>query len=141
MFKTHEKSRFEAMNSDTIRNTERIIIQIGEKKLHSNPSGLAVFLCETVAKEDYERETVEGQLEAALEELNNQKAKATAMEELLEQSKDKAKQVADRLYRSNAENKKLFEALQECERIFGELPKEIKELLEGGLDNVYNGAV
>lgn len=141
MFKTHEKSRFEAMDSETLRSTKRIVVQIGENKLHSNSSGLAVFLCETVDPADYERETIEDQLEAALEELDNQKAKAAALEEWLEQSKDNTKRVTDQLNRSNAENKKLFEALQECERIFGDLPKEIKELLEGGLDNVYNGTV
>lgn len=137
MFKTHEKSRFEALSSEAVRNSERIIVQIGENKLHSNPAGLAVFLCETVAIEDYYHETIEGQLE----ELDNQQVKADALEELLEQSKDNTKRIADRLDRVNAENKKLFEALQECEHIFGELPKEIKELMEGGLDIVYNRTV
>lgn len=141
MYKSHEKSRFEALSTRQLREAKRIVIQIVEHKMHDNGDGLAVFLCETVDPAEYERETVEGKLEVALEKLENQTAKADAMEGLLERAKDSQKEIAERLKRQIEENKKLLDALTECERIFGTLPPEIKELMEGDLEHVYNGAV
>lgn len=141
MFKTHEKSRFEVLNGKNVRDSKRIVIQICEEHLYTNQEGMAVFLCETVDPTEYNSETIEDQLKAALDELDNQRAKAEEMEKLLEYAEGSEKQFADRLNRYKAENTKMFEALKECERIFGELTKEIKQLLEGRLDNVYNGTI
>ena len=59
MLKTHEKSRFEVLNGTNVRDTKRIVVQIGEEKLYTNPAGMACFLCETVDPEDYNRATAQ----------------------------------------------------------------------------------
>lgn len=60
MLKTHEKSRFEVLNERNVRDTSRIVVQIGDEKTYTNSCGTVYFLCETVAPEDYDRTTAEG---------------------------------------------------------------------------------
>lgn len=99
MLKTHEKSRFEVLSGTNVRDTKRIVVQIGEEKLYTNPAGMACFLCETVDPEDYNRTTAEGraaeaekslqeEIEAHKIETEEAQAKIDALEELLEKARD-----------------------------------------------------
>lgn len=151
MLKTHEKSRFEVLNGEHIRDTKRIVVQIGEEKLYTNPAGMACFLCETVNPEDYNRTTAEGraaeaekslqeEIEAHKIEMEEAEAKIEALEELLEQARDAGGNYRRKLDEAAQENAELRKALIECRRIFGELPPEIERLLnneEGEKDNGY----
>lgn len=152
MFKTHEKSQFEILSGNTIEKPGRIIVQIGEDKLYTNSHGMAVFLCETVEPEEFNRTTLEGRLEDLQSEYNSEceahaieteeaMAKIDAMEELLAQERDSKREINASMDRVIEDNKALYNALQECRRIFGNLPQEIEKLLEGELDNVYTGTV
>lgn len=151
MLKTHEKSRFEVLNGEHVRDTKRIVVQIGEEKLYTNPAGMACFLCETVDPEDYNRTTAEGraaeaekslqeEIEAHKIEMEEAEAKIEALEELLEQARDAGGNYRRKLNEVAQENAELRKALIECRRIFGELPPEIERLLnneEGEKDNGY----
>ena len=151
MLKTHEKSRFEVLNGEHVRDTKRIVVQIGEEKLYTNPAGMACFLCETVDPEDYNRATAEGraaeaekslqeEIEAHKIEMEEAEAKIEALEELLEQARDAGGNYRRKLDEAAQENAELRKALIECRRIFGELPPEIERLLnneEGEKDNGY----
>lgn len=151
MLKTHEKSRFEVLNGTNVRDTKRIVVQIGEEKLYTNPTGMACFLCETVDPEDYNRTTAEGraaeaekslqeEIEAHKIETEEAQAKIDALEELLEKARDTRERMKNAAAAVREENKTLYKALVECRRIFGELPPEIERLLnneEGEKDNGY----
>lgn len=143
MLKTHEKSRFEVLNGTDVRNTKRIVVQIGEEKLYTNTAGMACFLCETVDPEDYDRTTAEGRTAEAekrlQEEIEDRKiemeeaeAKIAALEELLAETKDAREGMRKARERTLNENKDLYSAIVECRRIFGELPKEIEDLIAKG---------
>lgn len=145
MLKTHEKSRFEVLNGNDVRDTKRIVVQIGEEKLYTNPVGMACFLCETVDPEDYNRTTAEGraaeaekslreEIEAHKIEMEEAEAKIAALEELLEEAKDAREEMRKGAAEVQKENGALYEALVECRRIFGELPKEIEDLIAKGED-------
>lgn len=143
MLKTHEKSRFEVLNGTNVRNTKRIVVQIGEEKLYTNPAGMACFLCETVDPEDYNRTTAEGraaeaekslqeEIEAHKIETEEAQAKIDALEELLEEARDAREGMKNAAAAVREENKTLYKALVECRRIFGELPPEIETLIAKG---------
>lgn len=143
MFKTHEKSRFEVMNGTQIENAKRIVIQIAEEKLYTNGRGMACFLCETVAMEEYDRITAEGRAAAAEKELADEieahkiemeeaQAKIDALEELLAEAKDAREGMRNAAAAVREENQTLYKALVECRRIFGELPPEIETLIAKG---------
>lgn len=143
MLKTHEKSRFEVLNGTNVRDTKRIVVQIGEEKLYTNPAGMACFLCETVDPEDYNRTTVEGraaeaekslqeEIEAHKIETEEAQAKIDALEELLEEARDAREGMKNAAAAVREENKTLYKALVECRRIFGELPPEIETLIAKG---------
>ena len=155
MLKTHEKSRFEVLNGTNVRDTKRIVVQIGEEKLYTNPAGMACFLCETVDPEDYNRATAEGraaeaekslqeEIEARKIEMEEAEAKIAALEELLAEAKDAREDMRKGAAEAQKENRALYEALAECRRIFGELPPEIERLLnneEGEKGNGYTCAI
>lgn len=143
MLKTHEKSRFEVLNGTNVRDTKRIVVQIGEEKLYTNPAGMACFLCETVDPEDYNRTTAEGraaeaekslqeEIEAHKIETEEAQAKIDALEELLEEARDAREGMKNAVAAVREENKTLYKALVECRRIFGELPPEIETLIAKG---------
>lgn len=143
MLKTHEKSRFEVLNGTNVRDTKRIVVQIGEEKLYTNPAGMACFLCETVDPEDYNRTTAEGraaeaekslqeEIEAHKIETEEAQAKIDALEELLEEARDAREGMKNAAAAVREENKTLYKALVECRRIFGELPPEIETLIAKG---------
>lgn len=145
MLKTHEKSRFEVLNGTDVRNTKRIVVQIGEEKLYTNPAGMACFLCETVDPEDYDRTTAEGRAEEAEKSLQEEieankiemeeaEAKIAALEELLAEEKDTREGMRKAQEKALNENQKLYSAIVECRRVFGELPKEIEDLIAKGED-------
>lgn len=151
MLKTHEKSRFEVLNGTNVRDTKRIVVQIGEEKLYTNPTGMACFLCGTVDPEDYNRTTAEGraaeaekslqeEIEAHKIETEEAQAKIDALEELLKKARDTRERMKNAAAAVREENKTLYKALVECRRIFGELPPEIERLLnneEGEKDHGY----
>lgn len=151
MLKTHEKSRFEVLSGTNVRDTKRIVVQIREEKLYTNPAGMACFLCETVDPEDYNRTTAEGraaeaekslqeEIEAHKIETEEAQAKIDALEELLEKARDTREGMKNAAAAVREENKTLYKALVECRRIFGELPPEIERLLnneEGEKDHGY----
>ena len=143
MLKTHEKSRFEVLNGTNVRDTKRIVVQIGDEKLYTNPAGMACFLCETVDPEDYNRTTAEGraaeaekslqeEIEAHKIETEEAQAKIDALEELLEEARDAREGMKNAAAAVREENKTLYKALVECRRIFGELPPEIETLIAKG---------
>lgn len=143
MLKTHEKSRFEVLNGTNVRDTKRIVVQIGEEKLYTNPAGMACFLCETVDPEDYNRTIAEGraaeaekslqeEIEAHKIETEEAQAKIDALEELLEEARDAREGMKNAAAAVREENKTLYKALVECRRIFGELPPEIETLIAKG---------
>lgn len=143
MLKTHEKSRFEVLNGTNVRDTKRIVVQIGEEKLYTNPAGMACFLCETVDPEDYNRTTAEGraaeaekslreEIEAHKIETEEAQAKIDALKELLEEARDAREGMKNAAAAVREENKTLYKALVECRRIFGELPPEIETLIAKG---------
>lgn len=143
MLKTHEKSRFEVMSGKSMKESERIIIQVAEEKLYTNPSGMACFLCETVKPEDYNRTTAEGRATAAEAELTAEteahkiemeeaQAKIAALEELLEEARDAREGMRNAVAAVREENGELYKAIVECRRIFGELPPEIETLIAKG---------
>lgn len=143
MFKTHERSRFEVMNGQQIRDPGRIIVQIAEEKLYTNMQRMACFLCETVSKADFDLSTLEAKLaevekqledeaEAYRVEVQETEAKVEALEELLAEASDDRERMIVTLGEVREENMKVYNALTECRRIFGELPPEIEELLGRG---------
>lgn len=143
MLKTHEKSRFEVLNGNGVRDTSRIVVQIGDKKLYTNPSGMACFLCETVDPKEYNRTTAEGRATAAEKELADEieahkiemeeaQAKINALEELLEEAQEDREGMRNVVAAVREENQTLYKALVECRRIFGELPPEIETLIANG---------
>lgn len=148
MLKTHEKSRFEVLNGNDVRNTSRIVVQIGDEKLYTNGTGMACFLCETVAPEDYDRTTAEGraaeaekclrdEIEAHRLEMEGAEAKIAALEELLAQTRDERDKAREDARRSEEENAAFYGALVECERIFGSLPPEIERLYKDEAERGY----
>lgn len=143
MFKTHERSRFEVMNGQQIRDSERIIVQIAEEKLYTNMQGVACFLCETVSKANFDLSTLEVKLaatekqlkdeaEAHRAELEEAEAKVEALEELLAEASDDRERMKITIGEVREENMEFFNALTECRRIFGELMSEIEGLLGRG---------
>lgn len=143
MIKTHEKSRFEVLNGNNVRDTSRIVVQIGEKKLYTNPSGMACFLCETVDPKEYNRTTAEGRATAAEKELADEieahkiemeeaQAKINALEELLAEAQEAREGMRNVVAAVREENQTLYKTLVECRRIFGELPPEIETLIANG---------
>ena len=147
MIKTHEKSRFETMSERKIKDQERIVIQISDEKQYTNNCGDMWFLCETVDPKDYDRTTAEGraaaaenELEAEIEahklEMAEAEEKIKNLEELLDEAQAAREQLRNANVTVHKENTVLYNALCECRRIFGELPKEIEELLPRAY---YNG--
>lgn len=148
MLKTHEKSRFEVLNGRDIKNTSRIVVQIGEEKLYTNNSGMACFLCETVERKDYDRTTAEGRAEEAEKclqdeieahrlEMEDAEAKIAALEELLALTRDERDKAREDARRSEEENAAFYGALVECKRIFGSLPPEIERLYKDEAERGY----
>lgn len=139
MVKTHEKSRIYAVvGTVNVRNPKNIVLQI-EATGQKNVDGF-VYLIETVAAEDYDRTTAEGRAAAAEKELeeykkaffettDNLNAEKEALEELLAQSRDAGARFRAKFYKAKEEGEKLYKALAERRRIFGELPPEIEKLL------------
>lgn len=139
MVKTHEKSRIYAVvGTDNVKNIEKVVLQMEETGQTSG--GYLVYLVETVAAEDYDRTTAEGRAAAAEEELeefkktisettDNLNAEKEALEELLAQSRDAGTRFRTKFYKAKEEGEKLYKALAECRRIFGELPPEIEKIL------------
>ena len=104
-----------------------------------------VYLVETVDPEDYDRKTAEGraaeaekslqeEIEANKIETEEAEAKIAALEELLAEAKDAREGMRKARERTLNENQKLYSAIVECRRIFGELPKEIEDLIAKGED-------
>lgn len=148
MLKTHEKSRFEVLNERNVRDTSRIVVQIGDEKTYTNSCGTAYFLCETVAQQDYNRTTAEGraaeaekclrdEIEAHRLEMEGAEAKIAALEELLAQTRDERDKAREDARRSEEENTAFYAALVECERIFGGLPPEIERLYKDEAERGY----
>lgn len=147
MLRTHEKSYFRLVSGEDLRKTETII-QIAEEKQYENGKGYAVFLCEVVKPEEYERTTAEGRAEAAETSLQEEieahkiemeeaEAKIEALEELLEQARDKERERQQKEESQNEEINKLYGALYECEKIFGSLPPEIERLYKDEEERGY----
>lgn len=139
MIKTHEKSRLRTVTGTShVNSSGDIILQIEQTPNYSN--GSIVYLVETVSKEDYDRTTAEGKATAAEAELAAEieahnlemaeaQAKIDALEELLAEAQDAREQLRNANATVHEENTVLYNALCECRRIFGDLPKEIDELL------------
>lgn len=139
MVKTHEKSRIYAVvGTDNVKNVEKVVLQMEATGQMSG--GRLIYLVETVAAEDYDRTTAEGRAATAEEELkeykktisektDNLNAEKEALEELLAQSRDAGARFRTKFYKAKEEGEKLYKALAECRRIFGELPPEIEKLL------------
>lgn len=139
MKKTHEKSRiYTVTGTAKLKNPEKVVLQI-EATGQRNGDGF-IYLVESVAAEDYDRTTAEGQAAAAEKELeeykkefsettDNLNAEKEALEELLEQARDASGNYRRKLDEAAQENAELRKALTECRRIFGELPPEIERLL------------
>lgn len=139
MKKTHEKSRiYTVTGTAKLKNPEKVVLQI-EATGQRNGDGF-IYLVESVAAEDYDRTTAEGQAAAAEKELeeykkefsettDNLNAEKEALEELLEQARDASGNYRRKLDETAQENAELRKALTECRRIFGELPPEIERLL------------
>ena len=141
MFKTHEKSRFEYMRVDCMEKSERIILQVEQCERVSGRVQMA--LVETVSKADFDISTIEAKLAAVEKQLEDEaeayrvevqetEAKVEALEELLAEASDDRERIIVTLGEVREENMKVYNALTECRRIFGELPPEIEELLGRG---------
>lgn len=150
MKKTHEKSSIYAVTgTDSVKNIKKTVLQM--EATGYTTGGMFVYLVETVAAEDYDRTTAEGRAAAAEKELkeykeaffettDNLNAEKEALEELLEQERDAGRNCRRKLNEAAQEYAELRKALIECRRIFGELPPEIKKLLndeEGEKDHGY----
>lgn len=139
MIKTHEKSRLRTVSGMShVNSSGDIILQIEQTPHISN--GSIVYLVESVSKEDYDRTTAEGKAAAAEAELAAEieahnlemaeaQTKIDALEELLAEAQDAREQLRNANATVHEENTVLYNALCECRRIFGDLPKEIDELL------------
>lgn len=144
MLKTHEKSRIRPVRgTNAVNNIKEIIIQL-ETAERTN-DGNIVYLVETVDPEDCDRKTAEGraaeaekslqeEIEANKIETEEAEAKIAALEELLAEAKDAREGMRKARERTLNENQKLYSAIVECRRIFGELPKEIEDLIAKGED-------
>lgn len=144
MLKTHEKSRIRPVRgTNAVNNIKEIIIQLETTERTSD--GNMVYLVETVDPEDYDRKTAEGraaeaekslqeEIEANKIETEEAEAKIAALEELLAEAKDAREGMRKARERTLNENQKLYSAIVECRRIFGELPKEIEDLIAKGED-------
>lgn len=144
MLKTHEKSRIRTVRgTNAVNNIKEIIIQLETTERTSD--GNMVYLVETVDPEDYDRKTAEGraaeaekslqeEIEANKIETEEAEAKIAALEELLAEAKDAREGMRKARERTLNENQKLYSAIVECRRIFGELPKEIEDLIAKGED-------
>lgn len=141
MFKTHERSRFEYMRVDSMEKSERIILQVEQCERVSGRVQMA--LVETVSKADFDLSTLEAKLAAVEKQLEDEaeayrvevqetEAKVEALEELLAEASDDRERTIVTLGEVREENMKVYNALTECRRIFGELPPEIEELLGKG---------
>lgn len=139
MVKTHEKSRIYAVvGTANVKNPKNVVLQM-EATGQRNGDGF-IYLVETVGAEDYDRTTAEGRAAAAEKELeeykkaffettDNLNAEKEALEELLAQSRDAGARFRTKFHKAKEESEKLYKALAECRRIFGELPPEIEKLL------------
>ena len=144
MLKTHEKSRIRpARGTNTVNNIKEIVIQLEATGIISD--GSMIYLIETVDPKDYKRTTAEGraaeaekslqeEIEAHKIEMEEAEAKIAALEELLAETKDAREGMRKGAAKVQKENRALYEALVECRRIFGELPKEIEDLMAKGED-------
>ena len=140
MVKTHEKSCIQPVAGTlNVKNTEKVVLQI-EATGQKNADGF-IYLVETVNVKDYDRTTAEGRAAAAEEELkeykktlsetmDNLNAEKEALEELLAQSHEDGDKFRMKFYKAKEEGERLYKALVECRRIFGELPREIEEMLK-----------
>lgn len=144
MLKTHEKSRIRPVRgTKTVSDIKEIIIQLEATGIISD--GNMIYLVETVEPKDYNRTTAEGraaeaekslqeETEAHKIEMEEAEAKIEALEELLAEAKDAREGMRKGAAEVQKENGALYEALVECRRIFGELPKEIEDLIAKGED-------
>lgn len=143
MHKIHEKSSFEYCRADyldTLQVQGRVILQI-EQCERIDEKMKQMVIVETVCQAEHEKTTTETQICEAYERAEEAQARSEAFEEMLEQQRDWTREKEVEVIRIGEENQKLYEALVECRRIFGTLPTEIEELLEGDLNNVYAGTV
>ena len=127
MVKTHEKSRIYAVvGTDNVKNVEKVVLQMEATGQMSG--GRLIYLVETVAAEDYDRTTAEGRAATAEEELKEYKKTISEKTDNLNAEKAGAR-FRTKFYKAKEEGEKLYKALAECRRIFGELPPEIEKLL------------
>ena len=139
MKRTHEKSRIYPIRGTVYaKNISEVVLQMEQATLTSN--GDIVYLVETVPIIEYDRTTAEGRAAAAEAELaaeieahkietEEMQAKIDAMEEVLVETQEAREELRKANRRVHEENTVLYNALCECRRIFGDLPKEIDELL------------
>ena len=139
MLKTHEKSRiYPVRGSFAAEEITDIVLQMEATGFLSE--GNYVYLVETVSKEEYDRTTAEGraaeaeaelaaEIEAHKTEMDEAQAKIDALEELLAEAQDKNERLRNANRTAHGENTVLYNALCECQRIFGDLPPEIDNLL------------
>lgn len=139
MLKTHEKSRiYPVRGSFAAEEITDIVLQMEATGFLSE--GNYVYLVETVSKEEYDRTTAEGraaeaeaelaaEIEAHKMEMDEAQAKIDALEELLAEAQDKNERLRNANRTAHGENTVLYNALCECQRIFGDLPPEIDNLL------------
>lgn len=136
--KSHEKSTIKLINGSELKGKD-VILQIDTEKQYTN-NGYGVYLAEVVPAEEYDRTTAEGrarQAEAELDaeimahkiEMEEMLAKIEAIEELLAEAQDTREGLRNAIADLQRENTALYNALQECRRIFGDLPWEIEGLL------------
>lgn len=138
MKRTHEKSKFKRFFYGSELETEQkenVVLQI--EHIQATEGYKRAYLVEFVNKADYDRTTLEGMLkekeEFAIdqaEEILNLEAKLAAAEEMLEETQDCREGLRNSLKNAMEENKKIYNALTECKRIFGGLPPEVEEILE-----------
>ena len=129
MKRTNGKSVFVVGTNEYIKDLQdkgNVILQAGIMPEYKNYRPL--LLLETMRKEDFEKISEEGQLQQAREEIEKQNERIKLLEQQLE---------TEHRYTSQKvrENEKLGDftdllqsALLECQRVFGELPKEIQNI-------------
>jgi hypothetical protein len=141
MKRTHEKSSYELVRADRLKENSKIILQVKDEPEYSN-NGYNVYLCETVEKKDFERTTLEGQLAEKEEliiyqskEIDRLQTSNIAIGKLLEEANDAREGLRNSLKNLMDENKGIYNALMECKRVFNDLPQEAEKMLVVRNDN------